>query len=147
MISFYFKTCGFTNNANFIHFKWTLKRKHSSTKCAIHTTEVFQMEIRRYLSYSPDKFSECSHENSFVFSKVFGVLMFHYFILNWYILVHILVKTLPKQIYFSFSILKWQIIVQMRKPLSKFFSQVPYRKAKQKQKAKCKKSFAELKNI
>ena len=28
MISFYFETCDFTNNANFIHFKWTLKRKH-----------------------------------------------------------------------------------------------------------------------
>ena len=116
-------------------------------KKAFHTTEAFRMEIRRYLSYSPEKFSKCSHENSFVFSKVFGVLMFHYFILNWYILVHSLVKTLPKQIYFSFSILKWQIIVQMRKPLSKCFSQVPYQKAKQKQKAKCKECFAELKNI
>ena len=46
MISFLFKTCGFTNNPNFIGFKWRLKRKHSLAKCVIRATEIRRIEIR-----------------------------------------------------------------------------------------------------
>ena len=46
MISFLFETSGFTNNLNFIRFKWRLKRNHSPTKCVIHATEICQMGIR-----------------------------------------------------------------------------------------------------
>ena len=140
MISFYFETCDFTNNANFIHFKWTLKRKHfTQLKFSEWRSVVIFHILQRNFPNVHMKIVLCSAKSL--------EFLFHYFILNWYILVHSLVKTLPKQIYFSFSILKWQIIVQMRKPLSKCFSQVPYQKAKQKQKAKCKECFAELKNI
>ena len=45
MISFFFETCGCTNNPNFILFKWRLKRKHSPVKYVIHATEICQMEI------------------------------------------------------------------------------------------------------
>ena len=41
-----FETCGFANNANFIHFKWRLKRKHSPAKCVLHATEIRRMDIR-----------------------------------------------------------------------------------------------------
>ena len=46
MISFLFEICGFTNNPNFIPFKWRLKRKHSPVKCVIRATEIRRMEIR-----------------------------------------------------------------------------------------------------
>ena len=45
MISFLFETRGFTNNPNFILFKWRLKRKHSPAKCVIRATEIRRMEI------------------------------------------------------------------------------------------------------
>ena len=45
MISFLFETCDFTNNANFISFRWRLKRNHSPAKCVIHATEICRMEI------------------------------------------------------------------------------------------------------
>ena len=46
MINVLFETCDFTNNPNFILFKWTLKRKHLPTKCVICATEIHRMEIR-----------------------------------------------------------------------------------------------------
>lgn len=35
-----------------------------------------------------------------------------YLVLEWYIAVQSLVKTLPRHIYFSFSVLRWHVIVQ-----------------------------------
>ena len=46
MSNFLFETCGFTNNPNFLLFKWRLKRKHSPAKCVIRATEIRPMEIR-----------------------------------------------------------------------------------------------------
>ena len=45
MISFLFETYGFTNNPNFIPFKWKLKKKHSLIKCIICETEICQIKI------------------------------------------------------------------------------------------------------
>ena len=45
MINLLFETCGFTNNPNFILFKWRLKRKYSPAKCVICPTEIHWMEI------------------------------------------------------------------------------------------------------
>ena len=39
-------TCGFTNNPNFIRFKWRLKKNHLPAKCVIGATEIRRMEIR-----------------------------------------------------------------------------------------------------
>ena len=46
MITFFFETCGYTNNPNFILFKWRLKRKHSPVKCFIYATEISLLDIR-----------------------------------------------------------------------------------------------------
>ena len=46
LISILFETCGFTNNPNFIRFKWKLKKKHSLAKSVIYATEIRWMEIR-----------------------------------------------------------------------------------------------------
>ena len=45
IISFLFETWGFTNNPDFIRFKWRLKRKHSPAKCVIQATEIRRVEI------------------------------------------------------------------------------------------------------
>ena len=41
MISFWFETCGFTSNPNFIGFKWKLRKKHLLAKYVIGATEIF----------------------------------------------------------------------------------------------------------
>ena len=46
MISFLFETCSFTNNPNFIRFKWKLKRKHSLAKYVICETGIRRVEVR-----------------------------------------------------------------------------------------------------
>ena len=49
--NFMFETCGFTNNPNFIRFKWRLKRKDSPPKCLIYATEIRRMEICLKISW------------------------------------------------------------------------------------------------
>ena len=45
MISFLFETCSFTNNPNFICFKYKLKKKHLLVKYLICETEIHWVEI------------------------------------------------------------------------------------------------------
>ena len=52
IVSFLVETRGFTNNPNFIRFKWRLERKHSPAKCVIRATEICRMEIRLYFGCS-----------------------------------------------------------------------------------------------
>ena len=68
MISFLSETCGFTNNSDFILFKWRLKRKHSRAKCVIHATKFGQMEnhIYKFLHVFANQFY-CNHTWAWVF--------------------------------------------------------------------------------
>ena len=66
---------------------------------SIFPREVFQISAWKYLY--------CVQQ------EVFGVFIFPYFVLSWYILAQRLVKTFPKwKYFFSFSIFKLDRIVQ-----------------------------------
>ena len=72
--------------------------------------EVFQISAWKYLL--------CVQQ------EVFRVFIFPYFVLSWYILAQRLVKTFPKwKYFFSFSILKWHIIVQTNRNNKLFFKE------------------------
>ena len=68
-------------------------------------SSIFPWEVFQILDW---KYLFCVQQ------EVFRVFIFPYFVLSWYILAQRLVKTFPKwKYFFSFSILKWHIIVQI----------------------------------
>ena len=78
---------------------------------------IFHIPWRSFPNFSLKILVLCSAR-----TQVFGVFIFPYFVLSWYILAQRLHKTFQKwKYFFSFSILKWHIIVQTNRNNKLFF--------------------------
>ena len=90
---------GFTNNPDFICFKWKLKKKHSLAKCVICKTEIRRVQIvLKHLCYYSAEHIFFSPHDVFIF--------LHTYVCSFYFLVTLPQKEWRQNMFFFFLLIE-----------------------------------------